>query len=73
VLTGIQIDAIYHTSLVVGGIEYFFGNGIHRKRPGSTHHGQPMEIVSMGRTDLPIDVIEEYLESLSEIYTNEVR
>jgi len=22
---GIQIDAVYHTSLVFGGVEYFFG------------------------------------------------
>ena len=69
--TGIQIDAIYHTSLVFHNIEYFFGQGIHRKIPGSTHHGRPMEIVQMGRTDLPMDVIEDYIDSLAQIYTPE--
>lgn len=72
-LTGIQIDAIYHTSLVFGNVEYFFGQGIHRTVPGKTHHGQPMEKLRMGRTELPMEVIQEYLESLAQIYTPEVR
>lgn len=41
--------------------------------PGSTHHGKPMKVTSMGRTDLPIEIILEYLESLKTIYTPEVR
>lgn len=72
-LLGIQIDAVYHTSLVFGGIEFFFGGGVQRAYPGRTHHGAPMEIVNMGRTELPSAVILEYLESLKEIYTAEVR
>lgn len=70
-IAGIQIDAIYHTAVVFGNIEYFFGQGIHRKVPGSTHHGRPMKIVPLGRTELPIEVIEEYLQSLEAIYTPE--
>ncbi|EXJ56164.1 hypothetical protein A1O7_09095 [Cladophialophora yegresii CBS 114405] len=70
-ITGVQIDAIYHTAIVFNNVEYFFGQGIHRKIPGSTHHGQPMKIVNMGKTDLPVDVVEEYIESLAEIYTPE--
>ena len=70
-LTGIQIDAIYHTSVVFGKVEYFFGQGIHRKIPGSTHHGRPIEIIRLGTTDLPVDVIQEYIESLAAIYTAE--
>lgn len=70
-LTGVHLDAIYHTSLVFGGIEYFFGQGIHRKVPGTTHHGQPMEIIHMGQTQLPMDVISEYIDSLAGIYTPE--
>ncbi|EFR04655.1 hypothetical protein MGYG_07660 [Nannizzia gypsea CBS 118893] len=67
-LTGVQIDAIYHTSIVLEGTEYFFGRGIQQAAPGSTHHGQPMETISLGRTDLPMDVISEYMESLAETY-----
>ncbi|KAH8425201.1 bifunctional C97 family peptidase/thioredoxin family protein [Aspergillus melleus] len=70
-LTGTQIDAIYHTSLVLNGVEYFFGQGIQTAIPGSTHHGQPIEKLHMGRTELPSDVIEEYISSLGEIYTPE--
>jgi desumoylating isopeptidase 1 len=70
-LVGQQIDAIYHTSVVFNNIEHFFGQGIHRKVPGSTHHGRPMKVVKLGTTDLPSDVIEEYLQSLESIYTPE--
>lgn len=70
-LTGVYIDAIYHTAVVLGGVEYFFGQGIHRKVPGSTHHGRPMEVMKMGRTELPIEVVEEYIQSLESIYTPE--
>jgi PPPDE putative peptidase domain/PUL domain len=70
-ITGVYIDAIYHTAVVLGGVEYFFGQGVHRKVPGSTHHGRPMEVIPMGRTDLPLELIEEYIQSLESIYTPE--
>jgi desumoylating isopeptidase 1 len=70
-LIGQQIDAIYHTAIVFNNVEHFFGQGIHRKIPGSTHHGRPMRVVKLGTTDLPVEVIEEYLKSLESIYTPE--
>ncbi|KAJ6113465.1 hypothetical protein N7523_006782 [Penicillium sp. IBT 18751x] len=70
-LTGTQIDAIYHTSIVVNGIEYYYGQGIQTAAPGSTHHGQPIERLKLGTTELPAEVIEEWLASLTEIYTPE--
>lgn len=71
-LLGIKIDAVYHTAIVLGGVEYFYGAGVQTCYPGSTHHGRPMEIIRLGRSDLPLDVILEYLESLKQIYTAEV-
>jgi thiol-disulfide isomerase/thioredoxin len=68
---GIQIDAVYHTSIVLDNIEYYFGQGVQTCRAGATHHGQPMEKIKLGKTDLPIEVILEYLESLKEVYTPE--
>ncbi|KAF9891803.1 hypothetical protein FE257_003284 [Aspergillus nanangensis] len=65
------IDAIYHTSLVVDGVEYYFGQGIQTAVPGRTHHGAPMERLHLGKTEIPTDVIEEFLQSLVEIYTPE--
>jgi len=56
---GKQIDAVYHTALVFGGVEYFFGQGVQTSYPASTHHGRPMEILPMGQTSLPMDVILE--------------
>ncbi|PYH49550.1 bifunctional C97 family peptidase/thioredoxin family protein [Aspergillus saccharolyticus JOP 1030-1] len=70
-LTGTQIDAIYHTSLVLNGVEYYFGQGIQTAVPGSTHHGQPMEKLHLGQTELPLDVIDEYIQSMAGIYTPE--
>ncbi|KAF2659631.1 DUF862-domain-containing protein [Lophiostoma macrostomum CBS 122681] len=68
---GTQIDAVYHTSLVFEGIEYYFGQGVQTCRAGSTHHGKPMEIIPMGETALPVEIILEYLESLKGVYTAE--
>ncbi|KAF2796739.1 DUF862-domain-containing protein [Melanomma pulvis-pyrius CBS 109.77] len=68
---GTQIDAVYHTSLVFEGIEYFFGQGIQTCAAGSTHHGKPMEVIPMGRTELPLEIILEYMGSLKTVYTAE--
>ncbi|KAL5412000.1 hypothetical protein PMIN03_004473 [Paraphaeosphaeria minitans] len=68
---GMQIDAVYHTAIVLGGIEYYFGQGVQTCRAGATHHGNPMEVTKLGRTELPIEVILEYLESLKTVYTPE--
>ncbi|KAG9191375.1 desumoylating isopeptidase 1 [Alternaria panax] len=68
---GIQIDAVYHTSIVLDGIEYYYGQGVQTCRAGTTHHGRPMEVIKLGQTALPMEVILEYLKSLKEIYTAE--
>ncbi|KAI9199595.1 thioredoxin family protein [Polychytrium aggregatum] len=68
-LTGTQIDAIWHTAVVVNGREYYFGSGIEVSMPGQTHLGPPQEIVDMGETMLPEDVVEAFVESMKEIYT----
>lgn len=70
-LLGTHIDAVYHTAIVINGAEYYFASGIQTCPAGTTHHGKPMEIIELGRTDLPIDIILEYLDSLKAIYTPE--
>jgi hypothetical protein len=69
---GVQIDAIYHTSIVMGGVEYVYDGGVKTIQPGKSHLGRPMQIVPLGQTQLPEEVILEYLDSLREIYTAEV-
>lgn len=71
-LLGISVDAIYHTSIVLQGVEYVYDGGIKRVNPGRTHLGMPMEIKQLGTTSLPMDVIQDYLESIRPIYTSQV-
>lgn len=66
------MDAIYHTSIVFNNVEYYFGQGIQTAVPGGTHHGQPMEKIHLGQSEIPSEVVEEYLQSLSSVYTPEV-
>ncbi|KAI8815816.1 PPPDE putative peptidase domain-containing protein [Fimicolochytrium jonesii] len=68
-LTGRYIEGIWHTSVVVYGTEYYFGQGIMQSRPGSTHHGAPMKDIDMGTTQIPKDVFLQYLDSMRETWT----
>ncbi|KAK4511413.1 uncharacterized protein ATC70_012628 [Mucor velutinosus] len=70
-LTGKQIDGIWHTSVVVFGQEFYFGQGIMTSIPGTTQHGRPLEIVDMGQTFLPLEVVVEYIDSLRSVYSAE--
>ena len=38
-------------------------------RPGTTHHGQPMQIIKCGRTEIDEEMFQEYVVSLREMYT----
>lgn len=38
-----QIEAIYHTGVVVHGRELYFGGGINVSRPGATPFGRPLQ------------------------------
>lgn len=49
-----QIDAIFHTSVVVYGIEYFFGQGICQCQPGQSHHGNPIQVLDYGKFNILI-------------------
>ncbi|KAH7152105.1 PUL domain-containing protein [Dactylonectria estremocensis] len=70
-ILGFQLDAIYHTSIEVNGREYVYDGGIIAIAPGSSHLGQPMERMHLGTTNLPTDIIEEFLDSLRPIFTLE--
>lgn len=66
---GFQLDAIYHTSIELGGLEYVYDGNVVAITPGSSHLGQPLQRLHLGKTQLPKDVITQYLESLRSIYT----
>ena len=44
----LQIDGIWHTAVVVGGLEYYYGGGVNQSIPGSTPFGQPLQKVELG-------------------------
>jgi hypothetical protein len=72
-LLGFQLDAIYHTSIKLNGREYVYDGNVVSIVPGTSHLGRPLQEMHLGKTELPMDVIEEYLDSLREVYTVEVR
>lgn len=68
---GKQVDAIYHSSLIVFGREYYFGGGICHDAPDSTPYGKAIEKVNMGETELPKEIFTEFLDEISSRYTQE--
>lgn len=71
-LLGFQLDAIYHTSIKLNGREYVYDGNVVSIVPGTSHLGRPLQEIYLGKTQLPMDVVEEYLDSLREIYTVDV-
>ncbi|CAD6911814.1 unnamed protein product [Tilletia controversa] len=68
-LTGRHFEAVWHTGIIVHGQEYFFGQGVFTCAPGKSHHGQPMEIIELGRTAIDRDTWLEMLAELRKRYT----
>lgn len=63
-ILGHRIDAIYHTSVVVFGREFYIDQGIKVAPPGTTKYGQPIETISMGDTELTEDIFSDFLDEL---------
>lgn len=73
-LLGIQLDGVWHTSIVVHDTELFFSAsapGIHKTVPGGSHHGTPLIVEDLGNTCLPPAVVKEFLGDLGERYKGE--
>lgn len=65
-----RLDAgIWHTSIEVYGIEYYFQNGIMQAVPGTTVHGIPIKTHDLGVTDKPKIVFEDFLLSIAEEFS----
>lgn len=66
-LIGKRIDGVWHTSIVVYGREYFFGSqGVESCNPGSTAVERPLQISTLGETQIPYTIFIDYLSGLSE-------
>mmetsp|Transcript_74081 Transcript_74081/g.130975 ORF Transcript_74081/g.130975 Transcript_74081/m.130975 type:complete len:673 (-) Transcript_74081:115-2133(-) len=49
-LLGKTLDGLWHSSIIVFGIEYFFGGDVCRCLPGQTKFGKPTKMISLGNT-----------------------
>lgn len=63
-LLGVNLDAVYHTSVVVYGNEYYIDLGIKISNPGTSKHGTPKEVLSLGKTFISKDIFEDFIEDL---------
>eukprot|EP01147_Barroeca_monosierra_P001484 gene1484-4642_t len=63
-ILGRRFEALWHTSIVVFGREFFFGGGIQQAIPGKTVAGHPKETVSLGITEIPEWMFVQFLQSL---------
>eukprot|EP00053_Salpingoeca_punica_P008097 m.73311 g.73311 ORF g.73311 m.73311 type:complete len:166 (-) comp14449_c0_seq1:281-778(-) len=63
---GTFLDGLWHTSVVVYGKEYFFGQGIQAVAPGMSQAGKPHQVLDYGSTEIPQDLFEEYLHGLKD-------
>ncbi|CAH2351440.1 hypothetical protein CLIB1423_03S06348 [[Candida] railenensis] len=64
---GIQLDAIYHTSVVVYGKEYYIDQGIKTTTsPGTTKYGVPREVIDLGETYVTEDIFNEFMGELNQ-------
>lgn len=70
-LFGLDIEGVWHTAVVVHHKEIYFGSGILVSDPGKTHLGSPQKILDMGVTEVPWELIEDYLASLRDKYSAE--
>ena len=68
-LLGQQIDGIWHTSVVVRGIEHYFGGGINVAPAGTTPFGHPIQVIDLGHTFLEEEMIEGLLVEMSIRFT----
>eukprot|EP00668_Euglena_longa_P035305 GGOE01045351.1.p1 GENE.GGOE01045351.1~~GGOE01045351.1.p1 ORF type:complete len:424 (+),score=122.65 GGOE01045351.1:74-1345(+) len=59
-LLGKRVEAIWHTGIAAYGKEYFFEGGITCVPAATTRFGRPMDIIPLGRTEIPQSVFEQW-------------
>ena len=70
-MTGKDLEAVWHTSLVVYGNEYFFGGGICVGEPRNTPYGKPIKESVFGKTSKTEEEFNKYPDSMRDVYSAE--
>jgi thiol-disulfide isomerase/thioredoxin len=68
-LIGKQIDAIYHTAVVVYNLEICYGQGISVHQVRQTPYGRPIEEIKMGTTQVDYNTFKDFIHQLKSKYT----
>ena len=68
-LLGTHVEGVWHTGLVVGKTEFYFSAGIKRAPAGTTPFGVPTKVLPLGHTELPMEILEDYLEDIQPRFT----
>ena len=70
ILLGKEFEAIYHTSIIAYGFEYYYGGGIACAQIGTTLAGNnPMRIIKLGNTSIKQSDFHQFLISIKNEYT----
>jgi len=70
-ILGKEIEGIYHTSVYVYGIEYYYQGGINRSSPRKTLYGKPIKEIHFGCTNKTKIEFEKYLKRISPYFTRD--
>jgi hypothetical protein len=60
---GIEIDGVWHTSIEVFGMEYFFHNSLRFEKIGACSFGTLFERIELGKTDCTKEQFEDFFKS----------
>jgi hypothetical protein len=64
ILLGKVIEGIWHTSVLVHGVEFYYGGGIHEAAPRKSPYGYPVKEIHLGETEMSVDMLRDYLKDL---------
>jgi len=68
-MIGFPLEGIWHTGIVVFGWEYFYGGGITYDVPGMTPFGSPVKTITLGHTNVSMELFQEFLSNVSTRFT----
>lgn len=69
-MVGVQIDAVYHTSLTVYGKEFYIDQGI-KKQSNAAKYGPPIESRELGETEVDEETFTFFLEEMKDYHLPE--